>query len=127
MTQTNTKTDIQTPADVQHMVDSFYDLVNADELLSPIFNDFAEVDWPIHLPKMYAFWNLLILGISEYSGQPFPPHVNLPATKEHYKRWLALFTKSIDANFEGPNTEMAKAKAANIALTFQYRIGLLED
>jgi hemoglobin len=120
------KHDINSEEDVRLMVDTFYDKVNADKLLSPVFNDVAQVDWPHHLPKMYQFWNFLLLGISGYKGQPFPMHSKLPITHEHFNKWLELFNANIDENFSGVNSEMAKAKAQGIALTFQYKMGILE-
>lgn len=118
--------DIQTPEDIKLMVDSFYEKVNRDELLSPIFNDFANVDWQHHLPKMYAFWSFVILGIQGYQGRPFPPHALLPVNSEHFNKWLELFQKNIDEQFSGINAEITKEKARNIALTFQYRLGILQ-
>lgn len=41
--------------EVIEMVDAFYDKVNKDPLLSPVFNEIAGVDWEKHLPKMYNF------------------------------------------------------------------------
>ena len=118
--------DIQTTEDIRQMVDSFYEKVNQDKLLSPVFNDFAKVDWESHLPKMYAFWNFLILGIPGYQGKPFPPHALLPVSTDHFNAWLELFQKNIDEQFFGPHAEMAKAKAQNIATTFQYKLGMIQ-
>jgi len=118
-------TDIQTEADVKLLVDSFYDKVNDDQLLAPIFNDVAMVEWPHHLPNMYAFWNSLILGIPGYKGQPFPKHALLPITSEHFDRWLVHFYNTVDELFSGPNATIAKMKGASIAQTFQYKMGLL--
>lgn len=67
------KADIRTEQDVELMVDSFYAKVNQDPLLSYVFNDFAEVDWQSHLPKMYQFWSTLIFGVQSYKGNPLPP------------------------------------------------------
>ncbi|HEX8548586.1 MAG TPA: group III truncated hemoglobin [Cytophagaceae bacterium] len=123
--ESNKQHDIETEADVKIMVDTFYDKVNSDDLLASIFNDFAEVDWTHHLPQMYMFWNHIILGISGYRGQPFPKHLRLPISKEHFERWLALFTENIDAQFFGPKTEMAKARANKIAQVFQHKMDLI--
>jgi hemoglobin len=120
------KKDISTEDDIQLMVNTFYDKVNKDPLLSPVFNDFANVDWPHHLPKMYQFWNFIILGIPGYKGQPFPVHVKLPVTTEHFERWLELFKSNIEEHFSGSNADMAKEKASNIAGVFQYKMGLLK-
>ena len=101
--------------------------MNKDELLSPIFNTFAQVDWAHHLPKMYSFWNFLILGIPGYKGLPFPAHSQLPINNKHFGRWIELFMKNIDEQFSGKNADVAKAKAESIAITFQYKLGVLEQ
>jgi hemoglobin len=122
----NSLPDITTERDIRLLIDSFYGLVNQDSLLSLIFNDHAKVDWPHHLPTMYEFWNSLLLGTMSYQGQPFPKHMVLPIQKEHFERWLQLFTTTVDALFSGNKAEEAKARAGSIARIFQYKMGLLE-
>ena len=118
--------DIENEADVRQLVDAFYGRIQRDELLNPIFADVAKVDWAHHLPKMYAFWNGILLGVPGYSGRPFPAHVNLPVTAEHFRRWVALFHETVDAQFTGPGADRARAAAASIAHTFAMRMGLLK-
>lgn len=117
--------DITCMEDIKQLVDRFYDKVNADPLLSPVFNGFAKVDWQKHLPVMYNFWGSILLGTASYSGQPFPKHMALPVTAEHFSRWMDLFLNTIDENFEGPKAEEAILRARSIALIFQSRMGLL--
>lgn len=117
--------DIISMEDVRQLVDRFYDKVNADALLSPVFNDFARVDWEKHLPVMYNFWGSILLGAASYSGQPFPKHMALPVTGEHFSRWMDLFLETINENFEGPKAEEAIQRANAIAMVFQSRMGLL--
>jgi hemoglobin len=119
------KPDITTQEDVQLMVDTFYASVQADHLLSPVFNDFAKVNWSHHLPVMYSFWNTLLFGKMDYKGQPFPKHLALPIEARHFKRWLFLFTETVNNLFEGEKAEEAKQRAASIAQLFQYKMGLL--
>jgi hemoglobin len=119
-------TDITSEADVRRLVDEFYAAIRADALLNPIFSDVAKVDWAAHLPKMYAFWNGLILGKPGYAGAPFPPHTVLPVGREHFARWVALFHETVDANFAGPAAKRARDAASSIAHTFAMRMGLIE-
>ncbi|MEP6956235.1 MAG: group III truncated hemoglobin [Chthoniobacterales bacterium] len=119
--------DITTTEDVRTLVDSFYDKVGGDELLAPIFNDFARVDWDTHLPTMYRFWESMLFGAGTYEGAPFPKHAVLPVQREHFVRWLALFVETVNAHFSGPKAEEAKGRAASIADTFAQRMGLLKD
>ncbi len=114
--------DIQTPEDIKLMVDRFYEKVNQDELLSNIFNDFARIDWDAHLPRMYNFWNTVLLSKGDYKGSPFQKHVPLPINSEHFERWLSLFHSNIDEHFKGLVAEDAKKVASTIGATFQAKL-----
>ena len=116
--------DIATEDDIKLLVDTFYDQVNQDELLSPVFNGFANVNWPEHLPVMYKFWSTVLFGSMAYKGQPFPKHMRLPVDRKHFARWECLFTQTVDELFEGPKAAEAKQKAASIARIFQMKLGL---
>ena len=117
---------IETEADVRLLVDEFYAAIREDELLNPIFTDVAQVNWEHHLPKMYAFWNGLILGMPGYRGQPFPPHTVLPVGREHFGRWLELFRATVDRHFTGAAAQRAKDAAGSIAHTFALRMGVID-
>lgn len=118
--------DIENEADVRRLVDEFYASIREDGLLNPIFSDVAQVDWSTHLPKMYQFWNSLILSIPGYAGAPFPPHTVLPITQEHFTRWLELFRANVDRHFAGVRAQRAKDAAGSIAHTFALRLGLID-
>ncbi len=49
------KKDIANRADIQLLVDTFYNKVKADETIGYLFNDVANVNWEHHLPRMYDF------------------------------------------------------------------------
>ena len=118
--------DITTETDIKHLVDSFYEKVNQDALLSLIFNDHSKVNWETHLPIMYRFWSTILLGTANYNGQPFPKHAFLPVGKEHFAQWLFLFHETLTENFKGPVTEEAKLRAANIARIFLNKINVIQ-
>ncbi len=113
--------DIATENDIKLLVDSFYDKVNADDLLSPIFNTLAKVDWKKHLPTMYLFWSSILLKTNSYRDQPWSKHAVLPVDAAHFHRWLTLFKATVDEHFSGPKSVEAKNAAASIADTFQNR------
>lgn len=119
--------DITTAEDIKKLVDEFYLKVKGDELLAPIFNDVAQVDWPKHMPAMYRFWESMLLGANNYRGAPFPKHAVLPIKQEHFERWLALFIATVEENFDGTTSEKAKGQAVCIADTFAQRMGVLRD
>jgi hemoglobin len=114
--------DLSTEADIVKLVDTFYNRVNADPLLRPVFNDVAQVNWDTHLPTMYDFWSSVLLGTSRYKGRPFAKHFPLPIKAEHFKQWLALFHASVDELFEGAKATDAKARAQSIGAMFEHRM-----
>lgn len=119
------KLDITTEQDIQLMVDTFYQKVNNDIILSYVFNDFSKVDWDNHLPKMYAFWSTLIFGSQSYKGSPFLSHIDLPINKDHFEHWLSLFYETLDELFEGEIADKTKLRATAIAQVFQTKLELI--
>ena len=113
---------ITSQEDIIVLVDTFYDKVNKDKLLSPIFNEIAKVHWETHMPTMYAFWGSILLGSGTYSGRPFPKHIALPIKQQHFDRWLLLFHSNIDEQFSGELAEEAKTRASTIAQIFTAKI-----
>ncbi|RYD76168.1 MAG: group III truncated hemoglobin [Sphingobacteriales bacterium] len=108
--------------DIKTLVNTFYDKVNRDEILSPVFNDVAKVDWPKHLPTMYKFWEMLLLDGENYKGNPFQKHIPLPISPAHFQRWIKLFLQTVDELFLGEKAEMARSKAKSIAQIFEIRM-----
>jgi hemoglobin len=116
--------DIATEEDIKVLVDSFYDRVNRDEVLGPVFNEIAKVDWDHHLPTMYAFWTQMLFRKPVFKGAPWPKHRVLPLKQEHFERWISLFSRTVDEHFAGPKATEAKSAALSIADTFQTRFGI---
>ena len=116
--------DISGDDSIKVLVDSFYRKVNTDDLLAPVFNDVARVEWEKHLPLLYQFWSTLLFHTNTYKGRPWPKHALLPVSAEHFARWVLLFKETVDENFSGPKADDAKNMAASIANTFQIRLHL---
>ncbi|MEO2062309.1 MAG: group III truncated hemoglobin [Christiangramia sp.] len=108
--------------DIKLLVNTFYDKVREDELLSDIFNNVIKDRWPQHLEKMYKFWQTILLEEHTYYGSPFLPHANLPVSRTHFNRWLELFFATIDELFEGEKAEEARWRANKMAEMFQLKI-----
>ena len=117
--------DIQTKDDIQKLVDSFYEKVNCDDLLSPIFNKIAKVNWDEHLPIIYDFWNTILLKKKAFTGQPYPKHAALPITKKYFDPWLTYFNATLDQHFYGLTADEAKRLASQIAMAFSHKMGLV--
>lgn len=115
--------DIESIADIKIFVDGFYEKVQHNGLLGPVFFGAITGDWQPHLDKMYAFWNAALFGIAGFKGNPFAKHASLRIGDEHFGKWLELFNETIDAHFEGPVAEDAKNRAVLMAKTFIGRLG----
>ncbi|GGE95253.1 group III truncated hemoglobin [Flavobacterium limi] len=114
--------DITNIEDIKLLVNTFYEKVQNDNLIGPIFNEKMIGRWPEHLEKMYRFWQTLLLEEHTYSGSPFPPHKHLPVNQTHFDRWMEIFTETVDSLFVGKLAEEAKLRAANMAYMFNYKI-----
>lgn len=115
--------DIQSPTDTETFVNGFYGRIRADELLGPVFSmRIPDEGWQPHLEKMYSFWNSILFNEQSYHGRPFPKHLQLPVSEEHFKRWVNLFHATVDENFAGENADDVKRRAENIALMFHAKI-----
>lgn len=113
--------------DIKLLVDTFYDRIREDELLGPIFNERIQDRWPIHLEKMYKFWQTVLLQEHTYFGSPFPPHAQLPVGHEHFAAWLALFNKTVDDLFAGEKASEAKWRAQKMAELFEAKIDYMKN
>jgi hemoglobin len=123
--------DITSRADVELLVNTFYDKVRADELIGPLFGEVARVNWELHLPKMYDFWEGILFGTGGYRGRPMPPHFRLtqqhPLLAHHFERWLSLFFATVDELFEGEKAGEVKVRALNIASIMEFRVGQINE
>jgi hemoglobin len=111
--------DLDTPEEIAEMVRRFYADVAQDDLLGPMFNDVAQVDWSEHLPKLTAFWCRALLGITGYAGNPFRAHALVhdrqAFTRAHFERWLSLFHDTVELGWVGPRASRAVELAHNVA------------
>lgn len=120
------KKDIADQADVERLIEAFYRRIWADKLLGPVFLDVVQIDWEKHLPLMHNFWCNILFYTEQYAGNPMELHGHLgritPLSKQHFKRWVSLFSASVDELFEGEKAELAKQKARRIAAVLQEQV-----
>jgi len=111
--------DLDSPEEIAEMVRRFYADVAMDDLLGPMFNDVAKVDWSEHLPKLAAFWCRALLGLPGYSGNPFRAHAQVHEQRSfeaaHFERWLTLFHETLELGWIGPNATRASELADQVA------------
>lgn len=120
------KNDIASRADIELLVNTFYDKVKGNDILGYIFEDIAQVNWIAHLPRMYSFWESQLLDQQTFTGNPMVKHIALSKqtslTEKEFSEWLRLFDKTVDETFKGPKADEAKIKAANIARLIRHKI-----
>ena len=103
--------DLDSAEEINRFVKKFYGMVAQDDLLAPMFEDAAGVDWGTHIDKLTLFWARALLSQAGYSGNPFNKHKAVneksPMRAEHFERWLDLFHEAI-SEWHGPLVERAK-------------------
>ena len=118
--------DLDDPTEIAEMVRRFYADVAQDDLLGPLFNDVARVDWSEHLPKLTAFWCRALLSQPGYEGNPYRAHQEVhaqqPFARAHFERWLDLFHDTLDLGWHGPKVVQAKALATKVAMVHSKQI-----
>jgi hemoglobin len=120
------KKDIENREDIEVLVNSFYDKVKADGILGPIFTVIIPVNWQVHLPVMYQFWDNAIFYTGGYTGNPMAMHAHIHKKigleEKQFDRWLELFNKTVDELFEGEKASLAKQRAYSIAKVMEQKI-----
>lgn len=97
------------------LVDRFYDKVQADAQLGPIFNQ-AIHDWPAHKVTLRDFWSSLILRSGRYRGNPMSVHRALPRFPQAlFYRWLELWRETAREVFEPAAAELFVGTAESVA------------
>ena len=123
--------DITTREDIEVLVNSFYDLVVKDETIGFFFTEVAKIDLKSHLPKMYNFWESILLGNPVYNGNPmrvhFPINEVIALEQKHFERWLMLWKETIAQHFIGENANTALQRAENIARIMAHKMKMARD
>lgn len=125
------KSDIVGRAEIETLVNTFYERVRADDTLGFIFDKVAQTNWTMHLPKMYAFWETVLFRTGGFTGNPLAAHARLvPLTdmgRDKFDRWLQLFRGTVDDLFAGERADHIKNCAADMANVIYSRINQVPD
>lgn len=120
------KADIQNRADIENLVNAFYEKVKKDESISHFFTEVVPVNWEKHLPVMYDFWENLLFATGNYEGNPMAKHKGIhhksPLSMQHFQQWIRLFHETVDERYEGNNADLIKQRAQSIAIVMQVKI-----
>ncbi len=108
---------------IDKLMQIFYEKVRKDEHLGPIFNakvGTSDEEWAKHKDKISNFWQGMLLGQGNYTGQPMKAHIELdPFPREYFDIWLNLFSQSLDSVFNEENKQIILTRAQMIARNFQ--------
>jgi hemoglobin len=120
------KKDIENIDDIKKLIDRFYKQVIVDPVIGHIFTTTIKVNWEKHLPVMYSFWENTLFYTGTYAGNPMIIHQRIHQiahlTVQHFDRWTALFSSTVDNYFEGDKAELAKQRALSIATVMKIKI-----
>ncbi len=120
------KRDIENRADIEILVNHFYEKIKTDPIIGYIFTDIAHVNWEKHLPLMYDFWENAIFYTGTYTGNPMQLHKHLHRVvnlkTKHFEQWNKLFISSVNELFEGDNANLIKQRAISISTVMQIKI-----
>jgi hemoglobin len=118
--------DLARRADIHDLVVAFYREIVFDDLLAPVFDEVADVDWAVHIPKLIDYWCRVLLGEPGYRGAIMASHRHVhdlgAFRAEHFDRWYELWVRSIDATWQGPVAENAKRHAARIGASLTRQL-----
>jgi hemoglobin len=105
---------IESKADVEQLVDAFYESVLKNKELAPFFK---HLDFKAHLPKMVHFWSFVLLDEPGYTTNVTEKHEHMRLSKALFDTWVQLFNETVDALFEGEKANLAKERAAILGWT----------
>ncbi|MEQ9468182.1 MAG: group III truncated hemoglobin [Ekhidna sp.] len=118
--------DITTRQDIELLVDRFYEQVIVDDIIGVFFTEVVRLDWEVHIPVMYDFWETILLDHFVYKGNPMTKHIQLNKQKkleaQHFERWLELWEKTVRTHFDGPTAEEAINRAKQIGSLMKFKV-----
>lgn len=122
---------IETRADVNLLVTTFYNKVRKNDVLGPVFNALI-TDWDSHLNHLTTFWETSLFITKKldhkYKGNPLEAHIKVDNAMDnkmnemHFGVWLNLWFETIDSLFEGEIAENAKRRARKMGTFIHIKL-----
>ncbi|MCB0763936.1 MAG: group III truncated hemoglobin [Flavobacteriales bacterium] len=115
--------DISNSDDVKVFVARFYADITTHPALGPFFTG---LDLEEHLPRIRAFWEMILFGNTGYGTNVMEVHALLhaqhPITTEHFQLWLMAFERTMRSLFAGPKADEAIQRARAIAEVMRFKL-----
>ena len=120
------KPDIQTRQDICLLLEAFYEKALNDELIGYFFTRVKKINMTEHLPVITDFWEMVLLGGTNYKKDPIAPHMHLhqlsPLEEKHFNRWVELFCTTVDELYAGTVATLANQRARSVATVMKIKI-----
>lgn len=117
--------DIENRADIQYLVETFYNHALKDEIIGPVFKA-ANFKLDEHIPVMITFWETILMDVVTYKGNPMLKHLELnktvPLLPSHFERWMHIWKITVSEAFTGIVAQQAIKRAEGIADLMQHKI-----
>ncbi|MFT5883858.1 MAG: hemoglobin [Arcticibacterium sp.] len=118
--------ELENRKDIEFLIDRFYEKLVVDDIVGHFFTTVVKLDWELHIPIMYNFWDSMLFGSKTYKGNPMSVHLELakkaPLKPEHFQRWLAQWEATIKENFTGLKAIEAIQRAEQIAGLMEFKV-----
>lgn len=115
--------DVLAIAGIERLVDRFYDRVQLDPVLGPVFNPVV-ADWAEHKRTLVSFWSSVALRSGTYRGNPMAAHRPHPIEAAHFDHWLALWRDTADEVLSPAHAALFADYAGRIARSLRLGLGL---
>jgi len=120
------KKDIETRDDIRLIVTQFYEKLLQDKTMRPFFAEVVKKGLKEHFDILVDFWDTIIFYSGTYQRNAMAKHIeinqNISMHKDHFNSWLTYFNETVDENFKGKNSFIAKTRALSIATVMQIKI-----
>jgi hemoglobin len=118
--------DLDNRNDIVMLLQKFYERAFADDLIGIYFTEVVPLNLETHIPVIADFWESVIFNTHGYRKNVMEVHAHIhhlkAIQKEHLDRWVELFTKTVDDNFQGPNAIRIKQRAVSIATLMNIKL-----
>lgn len=82
---------------------------------------FHGLNFEEHIPRIVAFWAMVLLDEEGYKTNVFDKHLHLPITLALFDIWLDTFIKTVDRFYQGEKADLAKQRATVLSYTFKSK------
>lgn len=125
------KKDVSSRDDIHFIITEFYKKLTSDSEMIPFFEEIVKQNHlEKHIDVISDFWQDILLNTNTYKNNVLQKHLDFDKKvrfkKEHFTKWLAYLTTTIDTSFEGQVAQNMKDRANSIAMVMQVKFKLYD-